>query len=354
MGSIFPVSNAVAENSETTWQPAAVQFDWVQLSSNEWLKGEIKSMYNDNLEFDSEKLELLNIDWADVKYLKSYRPCHVHLETYGAIIGILEISDSKVMVSTGDEIKTFERTQLVSFTHAGDHEIDLWSMKFAVSLNLSGGNTEQIDYTARFSANRRTAESRFQLDYVGIISRTNAVSGTLEETVNNNRVSFKLDKYATREFFYTPVSGEYYRDPFQNIEKRVTLGAGIGYTLYDSSKFEWSISGGPAVLTTRYFSVQPGEPISVTTGAITLGSILDAELSRTVDFLFKYNLQASKKEAGGYTHNIIATLSSELTGSLDLDVSFLWDRISQPTVDDQGNVPRPDDYRLMFGISYSY
>lgn len=352
--SCFFSSSVLAENGDTAWQPAAVKFDWLQLTSDEWLKGEIKSMYSDSLEFDSDKLGLLNIDWGDVRYLKSYRSCHVHLETYGAIMGMLEISDAKVMVSNGEEVKTFERTQLVSFTHAGEREIDLWATKFTLSLNLSSGNTEQMDYTARFSAKRRTAKSRFQLDYVGIVSKTDAVSGTLEETVNNNRVSFSLDKYVTRKFFYTPIAGEYYRDPFQNIERRVTLGAGIGYSLYDTSKFEWNISGGPALLTTRYFSVQPGENISVTTGAITLGTNMDVELSRTVDFIFKYNLQASKKEAGGYTHNMIATLESELTGSLDLDVSFLWDRISQPTVDDQGNVPKPDDYRLMFGISYSY
>ncbi len=128
----------------------------------------------------------------------------------------------------------------------------------------------------------------------------------------------------------------------------------MGYTLYDTSKFEWNIAGGPAVLSTRYFSVQPGEEINVTTGAVTLGTDLDVELSNTLDFIFKYNLQASKKQAGGFTHHMIATLESELTGRLDLDVSFVWDRISQPTVDEKGNVPKPDDYRLMLGISYSY
>lgn len=352
--SIFFVSSVSAENGDTIWQSDAVKFDWVQLTSNEWLKGKFKSMYNESLEFYSDKLGLLNIDLADVKYLKSYRSCHVYFETYGAIIGMLEISDTKVIVSSGDEVKTFERTQLVSFTHAGQREIDLWAVKFALSLNLSSGNTKQVDYTAKFSAKRRTAKSRFLLDYIGIVSKTDAVSDTLEETVNNNRVSFSLDKYATREFFYTPIFGEYYRDPFQNIEKRITLGAGVGYSLYDSNKFEWNITGGSAVLSTRYFSVQPGEKISVTTGALTLGTNLDVELSRTVDFIFKYNLQASKKEAGGYTHHIIATIESELTGSLDLDVSFLWDRISEPTADDKGNVPKPDDYRLMFGVSYSF
>ena len=44
------------------WEPPPPmpdKFDWVQLKSGEWLKGEIKVMYEDSLEFDSEELELL-------------------------------------------------------------------------------------------------------------------------------------------------------------------------------------------------------------------------------------------------------------------------------------------------------
>ncbi len=352
--STFWVTTASAETDSTAWHPEALEFDWVQLTSGEWLKGEIKSMYNESLEFDSDKLDLLSIDWDDVKYLKSYRRCHVHLETYGAIVGVLQISDSKITVSNGEDEKTFERMQLVSFTPAGEREIDLWAIKFALSLNLRSGNTEQIDYTAKFSAKRRTAKSRFLIDYIGNISKTNAVSGSLEETINNHRVSFSMDNYATRKFFYTPAFGEYYRDPFQNIERRITLGAGVGYTPYDTGKVEWNIAGGPAVLTTRYLSVQEGENIEVTTGAITLSTDLDVKLSNTLDFIYKYNIQASKKEAGGYAHHMIATLESELTGRLDLDISLVWDRISQPTVDETGFVPKPDDYRLMLGVSYSF
>ena len=31
------------------------KYDWLKLSSDEWIKGDILSMYNDELEFDSEE-----------------------------------------------------------------------------------------------------------------------------------------------------------------------------------------------------------------------------------------------------------------------------------------------------------
>ena len=33
------------------------------LTSNEWLKGKINGMYKDSLEFDSDKLDVLETDW---------------------------------------------------------------------------------------------------------------------------------------------------------------------------------------------------------------------------------------------------------------------------------------------------
>lgn len=47
--------------------------DWVQLVSGEWIKGKIKRMRDDNLEFDSDKLDMLNIDFGDVALVHSPR-----------------------------------------------------------------------------------------------------------------------------------------------------------------------------------------------------------------------------------------------------------------------------------------
>ena len=342
------------EASSKPWLPAAKEFDWVQLTSGEWLKGEIKSMYNESLEFDSDKLDLLSIDWGDVKYLKSYRPSSVNIEYREPVTGSLQISGDVVTITTGEQVLEFDRIEVISLTPAGDNELDLWAIKFTLGLNVKSGNTDQVDYTAKLSAKRRTARTRFLLDYIGNISKTGDEEGALIETINNHRLNAGLDIYATRYFFYQPVFGEYYRDSFQNIDQRITLGVGVGYTIVDFGKYEWDVNGGPAVITTRYVSVQPGEEQRIDVGAAVFGTHFDAELTETLDFIFKYNIQASKKDAGGYTHHMIATFESELTGHLDFDFSLIWDRISQPRENDLGIKPEPDDYRLSVGVTYTY
>ena len=342
------------ESSSKPWLPAAKEFDWVQLTSGEWLKGEIKSMYNESLEFDSDKLDLLTIDWEDVKYLKSYRPSNVNIENHEPIVGSLQVSGENVTITIDDKAQQYSRTELISLTPYGDREIELWAVKFSLGIDVSRGNTEQFDYTARFNAKRRTARTRFELDYIGNVSETTNDDGGRIKTANNHRVNAAHNIYTTRHFFYQPLFAEYFRDRLQNIDRKITVGAGIGYTFLDTAKYEWRVKGGPAYLETRYVSVLPGEDQKADAAALALGTDFDAEINAKVDFSFRYNVQLAPSEVGGYSHHMITTVESEITDKLDLDVSLLWDRISNPTSDDSGVEPEPNDYRLTVGLTYTY
>jgi len=351
---LFIILSTNSMANDIAWKPNAIEFDWVQLTSGEWLKGEIKSMYNESVEFDSDKLDLLSIDLEDVKYLQSFLPTRVNIEHIGEVSGVLNISEDQVTVTDGENVKQYDIIELVSFTPSGNREIDLWTIKFTLGIDLRKGNTQQIDFTSGLTAKRRTSKSRLSVDYLGNISKTDAVSDVLEETVNNHRLNISLDKYVTRNFFYTPVFAEYYRDTFQNIDNRLTAGVGIGYTIIDTKQTEWSVSGGPSYLSTRYISVLPGEDLNISSGSLALSTDLDIEINNKINFIYKYNIQASKADSGGYTHHMVATLENEISNEFDIDMSLIWDRINSPTIDDQGAVPEKDDLRFILGISYSY
>jgi hypothetical protein len=347
-------SGQSAKEKPKAWVPSAIDFDWVQLTSNEWLKGEIKGMYKDNLEFDSDKLDLLDIDWEDVKVLRGYKMSNVNIEDIGDTHGKLEITGDVVQVISDYGTEEYDRAQLISFAPGGEREADLWSIKVTLGLDIKNGNTDQLDYTAKAVVKRRASVTRFVLDYLGNISKTDAGTGNLTETVNNHRVSVNYDYYKTRYFFYNPVFGEYFSDSFLNIDSRIQIGAGLGYTVIDDGTSELSFSGGPAYVKTDFVSVLVGEPKSESTGALVLRTNYDTALTSMLDFIAKYNIQYGDEASGGYTHHVIATLESEITGKLDIDISVIWDRIDYPTEDADGNVPVSDDYRMMVGVTYTY
>lgn len=332
-----------------TSKPTAIDFDWIQLVSREWLKGEIKGMFKDELEFDSDKLDLLTLDWEDVKYVETHIPGRAFIEGHGRVYGFLEINETRVIVTNGDDTKQFDRSQLVSFITGGEEESDFWSAKLTLGLIVRSGNTDQIDYTAKANIKRQTSFSRFIVDYIGNISNTSDV-----ETTNNHRITATTDKFKTRRFFFRPVFGEYFSDKLSNIDSRVTVGTGLGYTIIDTKRTDWDIAGGPAYQATRFVSVQPGQNIKETTPALVVGTDYDIELTKKLDFIYQYTTTWVNKASGGYTHHMVTTFESEIIGSLDFDISFIWDHISNPTAADDGTVPAPNDYRLTVGLTYEY
>jgi len=80
---IFAASRAMAQSPPQPFQPTPPRpdkFDWIQLTSGEWLKGEFIALYDDALEFDSEELEELTLDWEDVRVIRTARVVQVRFK----------------------------------------------------------------------------------------------------------------------------------------------------------------------------------------------------------------------------------------------------------------------------------
>jgi hypothetical protein len=341
------------KNTQTRpWEPPPPppdEFDWIQLTSGEWLKGEFKVLYEKKLEFDSDELDLLKFDWEDVKQVRGARIFAVRLVGPITVKGLLQVTEDKVYVTVGEERREFERDQLVTIAPGAPREIDYWSAKVSLGANISRGNVQQTQYSAIGNIKRRTSATRFVTDYLGNFTRTEGV-----QTVNNQRLNTYFDIFKTRKYFFRPFFGEYFRDPIKNIDSRVTLGAGMGYHIIDTSKTEWDVAGGPAYQRTRFESVEPGQDSGESTPAFVAGTHFNRDLTEDVEFDFRYDFQILNKESGTYAHHFVAALETELTGWLDFDISFVWDRTEDPTPEADGTVPKSDDFYLIFSLGIDF
>ncbi len=192
------------------------------------------------------------------------------------------------------------------------------------------------------------------MDYLGRISNVEDDTGTKNTTANDHRLNQKFDVYITRDFFWTPVFSEYYSDEFQNIASQVTVGVGLGYMFIDTSKTEWSISTGPAIVHTRYHEVPAGDKQEVTSPAMEFSTKLEYEISSMTDFKFDYKFTVTDKNSGSFKHHMVATIENELTSWMDLDVSFIWDRLKDPEPEATGTIPESDDYQLLIGFGIDF
>lgn len=354
---LFPQAEAADPASDTSstqapadapWSPqypTPDDFDWIQLTSDEWLKGELKVLYEETLEFDSDELGLLELDWEDIKQLRGGRDYSIQLSGQREMVGRIGLSEEKLVVVTQDRRAEFRKDEIISIAPHGKRERSYWAFKLSAGLNFSSGNTEQADYNLKANAKRRTAKNRMLFNYLGSFSETEDI-----ETDNNHRLSGQYDIFSSKDHFWRPAWGEYFRDTFQNIAHRVTLGAGIGYHLINTSKTEWDVFGGPAFQYTEFDSVVEGEDISEQTPALVLSTDYETELSKRIDLIAGYQLQLGNQASGGYIHHAISTLETELIDDFDFDVSLIWDYTQYPTPRDDGSVPEKDDFKLIFGV----
>lgn len=336
---------------QSPWEemsPTPKAHDWVQTKSGEWFKGEIKALYNYKLEFDSDEVGLYTFDFEDVTQIKSFNVMGVNIEEVAIFTGIIRFKNDEITIIQGDKVFTFNREQVISLAPEGERESSYWSGKVTLSMDIREGNKEQYDYVAKANIKRRTSNSNLYFDYLGRISSRNQ-----EQTANDHRFNQKYDRYITRNFFWTPIFSEIYKDKFQNIENQFTAGIGIGYTIIKNKKTEWDVSVGPAYTYLEYVSVSSGDSV-VSSPALEFSTKMELELSPRVDFKYAYRLTWTDEKTGIYKHHMLGTLENEITSWLDIDISLVWDYILNPEKTSSGVEPLKSDYQLLIGLGVEF
>ena len=332
------------------WNPAPPvtdNWDWIRLTSGEWLKGEIIVLYDDSIEFDSDELDTLNLDWDDIDKVRAGKKMQVRFADNSVLKGQLVIDGDTV--SMRGSPASYQKSDILSIVAGEEIEANYWSVKYSLGANFRSGNSDQVDVNSSLKLQRRTVTNRFVFDYLANFSETEN-----QETANNHRASSAWDYFLTHALFLRPIFGEYLKDPFQNINYKYTVGTGVGYQVIDNSRVEWLLVGGPGYQKVKFDTVELEDDDTQTSGAFIATSNFDAEISSDVDFFYDYSFTLSSEETGQYTHHMTTGLEIDIGSLFDLDISVAWDRTEKPQKDEDGIIPEQDDYRLIVGLGFEY
>lgn len=324
-------------------------FDWVRLDSGEWIKGNIERLHDDNLDFDSDKLDMLSIDFADVTQVHSPQVNTYVFDDRVTETGKAIITKDKVIIETKEGTKVFDRSQLLSIVEGGEREKDWWSMKLRFGLTLNRGNTDQLTYDIKFNTRREAKITLLDLDYEATFGKTGG-----EQNVNRHLGKLNFQVFVSRRWFVTPLFGQLFNDRFQNIRFRATPAAGPGIHIFDEPKVQWDFQTGLGYQFLRYkddSSISVDNPQSDV--FIPILTMADFEITGDVDLTLSWLTNLVVTTIGNTNHTGKADLAIELISVLDLDIAFLFLRTEVP-----GPPPDPadpplekNDYQLVVGIS---
>jgi putative salt-induced outer membrane protein YdiY len=330
-------------------------WDWLQLTSKEWLKGDFIAMYKDVLEFDSDKLGSLEIDWEDVAELHTKGPQSVRISDNRIITGLITYKDEQLEITAAGLTTTITNDQLVSLAPAQGNRKGYWSAKVTLGLDTQSGNTTQYSKTVTATIQRRTASSRIQLDYnLNYSDSTNSDTG--EETVTADSVRFKAiaDYYLNQNWFVRFADYEYFVDPFQNIEKRTTWGVKAGYTAINTSTVDLEFSAGPGYQATEFVTVQAGASTEDESKVLQFESSWSWEFINDFTYLLKYNYTDVNDSLGDSLTHVETGFEIEPIDDFTINFTYYLDRTEKPVPAEDGSIPERDDKRFVISVGLDF
>ena len=340
-----------AKDPPAEWHPEsefAGRFDWIQMTSGEWVKGKIVAMYDGDLEFDSDEFDTLILGWNKIKQIRTSQVVNLGLLGRRSVVGTIVLVEGKI-TAYGDQVEEFDKSDVLTVTAGAPKEINFWTMKVFAGVILRTGNTDVREFSVLAGIERRTIRNRIILDFVLNQNTTEGV-----EVSSNQRISTRWDTFINDRVFVTPIFGEYFRDPFQNIGARYTVGVAVGYQLIDSPRFDWTIAGGPAHQETRFDSVPAGQDDTESTPALVVSTSADWDITKWLELDGTYRIQVVNETSGTYNHHMVVSFETTITKLIDFHISWIWDRIQNPRRDASGMTPEQDDFRTTVGLSFEF
>jgi hypothetical protein len=329
--------------------PGEKAWDRLELDSDEHLKGEIEWLVSQRLEFESDRLGTLDFLWKHVRSLSSPRVMDIARADLTTVSGPLRIQDDKVVVKEGDEYVVFARNDLFSIVRGGKGGRLPWTGKLTAGLTARAGNIDQLDTSAAFSLRRLGPATGIRLEYLGTFSR---IEGA--DVADNQRLTARYDVALTRRWFLTPFSLELFRNPLQNTALRVSAQPGVGHYLYergiDKGRVDWSASLLAGYRYTAFESSAPDDETFVTTFA----TLFEWDVTSRIDVDLRYDISVAFPETGDTNQNLATTVSWEIWGSFQLDITFVWNFVGQPRATADGTVPDRSDFRVVLGIGWEF
>jgi hypothetical protein len=329
--------------------PAGEGYDWIRLSSGEWLKGDLERIRDGSLEFDSDELDDLVFDTADISGVVTVREHTLVLPDRKILTGSIAVRGDVIKLREGDEIHTFHKEDLVSLVSGTPRELNYWSGKLSLGLTARSGNTDQTELSGTFNLTREDALTRGRLRYNGAV-------GELEGSTNvdNHRGTFSLDVFLSRRFYVTPLSVEYYRDGLQNLELRLTPATGLGYHVIRRPTVELDVELAAGYQYTEYIEAQVGDDRFDSEAAAIFRARWETDLTPKLEWDGEYQVQMGVPTVKNTNHHVLTTLSFDLWGNLDFDVTFVFDRAENPQQESDGTTPERNDFRLTAGLGWDF
>ena len=335
----------------------AAKTDIVVLINGDSVTGEIKSLDFGELRYSTDSMGTVSIEWEEIVSLKSEQSLQVELASGTRYFGglIAAGADGTVGVGRGENIQELNLSQIVRITPI-ETDDKIWQ-RFEGSVKFGFNSDKASSVTVgNLSANVRYRARTYLLGLEAISSITDQPGA---DTTQNQNLTLNYQRFRKSRWFTDWFTGVERNDE-QGVDKRLSVGGGLGKYLVQSNKNQLSLLVGLVATQTTLDDIVPETPIedpeapppdTDTTDAEAKFSVkyLHRSLDPSSDMTFTTDIFPLLEDFSSFRSNSNLTLRRELIEDLFLDLSFYYTYLSDPA---EG--AEKDDYGVVTSIGYSF
>lgn len=312
---IFPAIIALTLMSTTA---NAARTDIALLVNGNAITGEIESYEFGNLEYATDSMGTVDIDWEDIVGLTSNQNLQVEVSNGTRFLGNLEAAEERFHINVITEHGPVELAmdRIIRITPIDVSERFVKRLEGGISLGLNSQSSTEITI---FDA---SADVRYRTEQylVGITLNSSITDQPSEETQSNHSARLNYQRFRPNRWFTDWFSSWEQNDQL-GIESRLSLGAGLGRYLVQTNRNQFSLMAGAQATREEFTGQDPGGTIGEGRFQIRY---LHRNLKPDASINFTTNFFPVLEDFSTYRLETSLIFDRELISDLDFRMDFFY------------------------------
>jgi hypothetical protein len=323
---------------QSTTVYAHPKVDVVKLYNGDRLTGEVKHLYGGILQYSTDGMGTVNIEWQEISALESRFHYEVRTSQGDRLFGSIGSGDrpGQLRVTGAEGVKDLEWLQVVELRPVEDTLIDRFDVY------LSAG----YSYTKASSV----AESSLitQVDYETENARSSMSGRTIltqsdDGSSYSNRYELSRQLWRDRASYFRTFGATYEDNDELDLDSRVSIGGGLGRYFLDTHRTRLIGSAGLQVTNEKFTGSDKTQNVEVFGSAdYSIWQFNTPEL----DLNLRFSLYPSVTDAGRVRSDTDLKLKWEIVEDLVFDITA-W-----ATTDNEAESDRQVDYGITTGLGW--
>ncbi len=321
--------------------------DTIHLKNGDRLTGKIVNLTDGKLVLNSDLAGKVTVDITNIQTLSSDTPIEVHLKD-GTVINqkVSSSTPGKFAIEADQNLQAQPlNIDTINSINPPEKPKPKWTGNLSAGYTSTHGNTQTDNITASVNARKRTEKDRTQLsaDYAKSRQKSD-ITGKKETTEDWWKSRAKYDYFFTKKMFGY-LDGRYEKDSIADLDRRMIIGAGVGYQWIESDDMNFSTEGGLASLYEKF----DNQTDSNSEISLQLGYHFDKKLTKTIKFINDLTYYPSLEQFKDYYLTTTAEVRANFTERFFTNFKTIFSYDDSPAIGRQGT-----DVKYIWGIGWEF